>query len=214
MKLSPKRLARISVYGCIIWVGFEGLFLVLGTFGWEPVLQSLRPFSPFSEVGWGLRVICGVIALFLFALFFLALLDPWLSSNDEPIHLENDRGNVWLSSRTISEYIQRKSSKIEEVESLKVRVTPSGERVSLQVDVSLQGETPLPEVTERIQRFIEQELRETIGVEKVEGIHIHFTKIGALPEKLPAIEAQDPATSIPDKSEAIEPEEVETEVDK
>jgi len=213
MKFSPKKVAQLALYGCILWVALEGACLIAAGLGWERGLQSMLPFSPFSEPGMGLRIFCWVVGIFLILLSLLSIANPWLSVQDESVNLQNEKGKVWLSSRTISEYIQRKSGEIEEVESLKVHVKPSGERVSLQVDVSLRGDTPLPRVTERIQRFIEQELKETIGVEKVEGIHIHFKKIGGAPEGLPAPARKEEPKPIDGKDEAIEPEEVEAKIE-
>ncbi len=213
MKFSLKNLAQVGLYGCIVWVGVEGAMFIAGGLGWERGLQSVLPFSPFSEPGMGLRLLCWVLGISLILLSSLALADPWVSGEEENINLQNERGKVWLSTRTISDYIQRKSGEIKEVESLKVHVKPSGDQLSLQVDVSLHGDSPLPEVTDRIQRFIEQELKETIGIEKVEGIHIHFKKIGGFAEGLPAPEPKDRPKAIDGKDEAIEPEEVEAHIE-
>lgn len=213
MKTKLKELSQGAVYLCLAWVALEGLFFLAAGFGWETGLDSMLPVSPFAEKGWGLRLLCLGLGVLLVKISVLGFLHPWLTSAVHEIHLENQKGNVWLSSRTISDYIQRKSEQIEEVESLKVKVNPLGENVSIQVDVSLRGETPLPEVTARIQSFIEKELKETIGIEKVEGIHIHFKRIGGLQPALPAPESpEQPRKPIDGKSDALEPETVDAEI--
>ncbi|MCA9410992.1 MAG: alkaline shock response membrane anchor protein AmaP [Candidatus Omnitrophica bacterium] len=213
MDFSFRNLARGAVYVCILWVGLEGVCFIASGLGWQRGLESLLPFSPFMEIGWGLRIVSWIMGILLIALSVLALIQPWIATHDDSINLQNEKGKVWLSSRTISEYIQKKSSEIEEVDNLRVKVKPSGEKVSLNVEVSVRGDSPLPAVTDRIQKFIEKELKETIGVEKVDGIHIYFKKIGGAPEALPSPALKESPKAIGGKEDAVETETVEAEIE-
>ena len=149
----------------------------------------MAALAPLAPEGWTIRLLCLGLALPAFALGGLALFHPLheIPASSE-VRLDNELGEVRVSSRTISDFLQRRTAQIEGVESLKIRVqTPEGGKVSLRVEASVMGDLPLPTLTRRIQTFIEEELKTTIGLEGIEGVHILFRKIGgAEPPALPA----------------------------
>lgn len=210
MKVSLPLLGSIALYGCVACACVLGFLLLLTGAGWEPGLQVLGVLLTLDPLGWMVRVWAYVLAIPVFAMGILAFLKPFLREKDiSEIRLDNEKGQVRLSSSTISDYLQKKAAALKGVESIRVLIEGDLEagKVAFSIEASVNANEPLPILTGRIQSFIEEELRETIGLEKVEGINVRFRKISgfgdtALPAPAP------PKTSTED---AIEAETIEVE---
>jgi len=197
----------VAGYACAIWVLMDGIWLVGWAFDWSPAVTLSRALFQTVPETWGLRL--GILAISLPALVFgvLAVVVPFLQLPSEgQVNLDNERGKIRISAKTISNYLQRKSAEVEGVESLRVRVeTAEDGGTSLHVEASLFADEPLPVVTQRIQTFIESEIHSTIGLGRVEGVHIHIRRIAGL--RFPRLEGpQEPARSREEsgKDEAVE----------
>ncbi|MCA9450986.1 MAG: hypothetical protein KC931_27950, partial [Candidatus Omnitrophica bacterium] len=83
MNLSLRSASQFALYGCILWVGLEGLFFISSGLGWDRGLASVLPFSPFSEIGLGLRILCWILGILLVGLAVLALIRPWIATENE-----------------------------------------------------------------------------------------------------------------------------------
>jgi hypothetical protein len=157
------------------------------------------------------RVWAYVIAIPILAMGVLAFLKPLLREKDtSEIRLDNEKGQVRLSSATISDYLQRKAAGLKGVESIRVLIEGDLEagKVAFSIEASVNANEPLPILTGRIQSFIEEELRETIGLEKVEGINVRFRKISGFGETaLPAPDKSKTSTEDAVDAETIEVEE-------
>ena len=171
---------RIALYGCVLWVLLDGVFLLASGFGWNLGLLAMGDLLSVDPEGWKLRLLLFAIAVPAIALALFALLHPFFESPTEgEVSLDNEKGKVRISTRTISDYLQKKSGSIPGVETLKIRIqNEEGGKVSLHAEASVFADDPLPVVTKRIQTFIEEELKNTIGMQNIEGVHLHFRKIG------------------------------------
>ena len=210
MKVSLPLVGSFALYGCAVCACALGFLLLLTGAGWEPGAQVLAVLFSSDPLGWMVRVWAYLLAVPVLAMVVLAFLKPLFRETDvSEIRLDNEKGQVRLSASTISDYLQRKGSALKGVESIRVLVEGDLEagKVAISVEASVNASEPLPVLTERLQSFIEEELRETIGLEKVEGIHIRFRKISGFGETaLPAPDGAKAATGDAVDAETIEVE--------
>lgn len=192
MKISLPLVGGLALYGCAACACVSGFLLLLTGAGWAPGGQALGLFFSLDPSGWGVRAWAYLLAVPVLAMGVLALLNPFLREKDSSeIRLDNEKGQVRLSSSTISEYLQRKGAALKGIESIRMSIEGDleGGKVAISVEASVDAREPLPLLTGRIQSFVEKELRETIGLEKIEGINVRFRKISGFGETaLPAPE--------------------------
>lgn len=171
---------RIALYGCVLWVLLDGLFLIAAGLGWNIGLVAMGDLLSMDPEGWRLRLVVFAIAIPAMALAIFAFLHPFIETTvDGEVSLDNEKGKVRISTRTISDYLQKKSGELTGVESLRIHIqNEEGGKVSLHAEASVFADDPLPIITKRIQAFVEEELKNTIGMQNIEGVHLHFKKIG------------------------------------
>jgi hypothetical protein len=163
-----------------LWVLLDGFFLIASGLGWNLGLVAMGDLLSMNPEGWRLRLVLFAVAFPAVALALFAFFHPFFESSEEgEVSLDNEKGKVRISTRTISDYLQKKSGGVVGVETLGIRIqNEEGGKVSLHAEASVFADDPLPVVTKRIQTFIEEELKNTIGMQNIEGVHLHFKRIG------------------------------------
>jgi len=163
---------------CGLAVLAAGVACAAAVRGWVPAQDALYNLFGLDREGWGLVAVGTALTVVCFALSLVALLRPVLGGLDRDlVSLENERGDVRISTATIADYLQRRASEVEGIESVRLQVASKEQGLSLDLYAVVIAGDPLPVVTRRLQNFVERELRETLGIREFEGVHIHFSRI-------------------------------------
>ncbi len=94
------------------------------------------------------------------------------------VAFDNPDGEVAIPIKTIKEFIHRVGGEVDGVIRLKSIIVPhhrSGLEVSL--EVVLEEETNIPQLTETLQRRIKTQLQELLGIENIAAIQINVLEI-------------------------------------
>jgi len=93
------------------------------------------------------------------------------------ISLRNPLGQVEISQRAISDFIQREGREVEGVGDLKAKVRSTGEGVDVELSLSAQAEGEIPRLIDELQSVVKKYLNSTVGIENVKEIKVKVTKI-------------------------------------
>jgi uncharacterized alkaline shock family protein YloU len=152
------------------------LFLIATAFGWQAGRDSLAIILPWE--GWVLTSFAIGLGLTGVGVAILAVSGPWLpAASDDPLSIETERGVIRIPGRTVVEYLEREAIRLAGINSLRVRLVRHDRKISLDLDALVTADRPIPDIAGDLQEFVKKELKQTLGIEEVEGIHVRIKKI-------------------------------------
>ncbi|MCG3196872.1 MAG: hypothetical protein GHCLOJNM_01352 [bacterium] len=183
---SPVSITVIAAAVCLGVIFLLGVSCIAAAFGWSQGLSSLSMLSGLDSAGWVLRLLAGGIGALLISTGLLAGWGPRASEQQsEEVVQRTERGEVRISSEAIVDYLERESVRVAGVDSVRIRFERGAVGWTLRVEAILTNEAPLPILEERLQSVLENELKETLGVREVEGIHLAVKRV--LPDTRPLL---------------------------
>jgi len=172
----------MKIYQKVLWViALVALaaFSLGGFFVSAGVLPKILIFSAFTEIELDIvvRLICLVVFAFLFILSFYLPFATWAEKKGTVIPLKNPLGEVEISQKAISEFIQRVGKEIEGVEDLKAKVRSTEEGIDVELSISVQAQGEIPRLIDELQSVVKKYLNTTVGIENVREVKVKVGKI-------------------------------------
>lgn len=134
--------------------------------------------SGLDSSSWLARLLAAFGGLFLVVLAGIARLGPRVPEPcGEEVVQRTDRGEVRISADTIVDYLEREAVRVPGVDTVKIRMETAAHGWTLRIEAILTNEFPLPALEERLQSVLETELKETLGVRDIEGIHLTVKRV-------------------------------------
>lgn len=168
----------MSVLDRLILIAVALLLLVLGllglvdALGWDatPLLDHLHLFLQSRRLEVGLISLLLVLAAL--HIFFFA----GVQERDTGIVRETPLGQIRTHSRAIENLVVRSARNVHGVRDVDAVVRPKDESVEIRVSLVAESGVNIPDVTEQVQRRIEEEVRATTGV-SVAGIVVEVRNV-------------------------------------
>ena len=143
------------------------------------LLPKILIFSALTAMKLDIFVQIGMAVVFAF-LFILSIYLPfatWTESKSTAIPLKNPLGEVEISQKAISDFIQRVGKEIQGVEDLKAKVKSTEEGVDIDLSLSVHAQGEIPRMIDELQNVVKKYLNTTIGIETVRDIKVKVGKI-------------------------------------
>ena len=125
--------------------------------------------------------ILGFILILKGLLFLKTRLTP--QENDKTITYENPDGEVVVSLPAVEEYINRTVKNTTRVKELRATLTSNKQGITVNARVGIFSDTPITEITEKVQTEIKNKITEMLGVDESLHIRVHVFKVLAKGEK-------------------------------
>jgi uncharacterized alkaline shock family protein YloU len=158
-------LAAFSLGGALVAVGFFDRFYVvaaLSALEQDPVARLVS------------------LAIFLF-LLGMSVYFPFSfarqAEKKATVGLKNPLGEVEISQKAISEFVQRVGKEVEGVEDLEADIKPSDEGLDVYLTLSAEAKGEIPRLIDELQTVVRNYLTSTIGIENVREIKVKVAKI-------------------------------------
>lgn len=145
----------LIVLSCIVIIATSGLI--------SP--DVFRPYVDEMLSGTNIAyLIVAIIFLIVSLRFFFSSFRSSKPKADRGIRQRNDLGEVNITIQTIQTIAERAARRVKGVKDLRtvVRVLESGNLITLRVSVD--GETPLPELTQKLQADVKEQVERIAGV--------------------------------------------------
>lgn len=170
-------IGRGLLYLCAVGIALDGVWMILTAVGVvQPGDWIWRLVAPSTDTL--TQVFQFVIGTVLLLVSALAIFNHWLPCLAGPdIQMDNPRGQVRIAPQTISDYLQRKATGLPGIAGLRIQVEGGHPDITVEVEATVYAGVALHHLTERIQTFIEGELKAVIGVAEFKNINIHFRRI-------------------------------------
>jgi len=119
-------------------------------------------------------------ALIFALLFILSIYLPyatWVEGQGAVVSLKNPLGEVEISQKAISDFIQRVGGEVEEVQDLHARVKSTEEGLDVFVTLAVQSQGEIPRLINELQTIIKNYLNKTVGIENIGEVKVRVAKI-------------------------------------
>lgn len=172
----------MRIYQKVLWVvGLIALAaLSLGGFMVSTgILPKILIFSALTgiEIDLLIRAAAIVVFAFLFILSIYLPLSTWTEKKGTVIPLRNPLGEVEISQKAISDFIQRVGREVEGVGDLKAKVKSTDEGTDVELSLSAQAQGEIPRLIDELQNVVKKYLNTTVGIENVREIRVRVGKI-------------------------------------
>lgn len=157
-------LAALSLGGFLVATGFLPKILIFST------LTAM-------EIDIIVRITTAVVFAFLFVLSIYLPLFTWTEKKGTIIPLRNPLGEIEISQKAISDFIQRIGAEVEGVQDLKAKVKSTEEGVDIDLSLSVQAQGEIPRLIDELQTVVKKYLNSTVGIENVREIKVKVGKI-------------------------------------
>jgi len=128
-----------------------------------------------------LNLLVKVVTMIIFALLFiLGIYLPiltWSQKKATVIPLRNPLGEVEISQKAISDFIQRIGKEVDGVDDLRATIHPTDEGINIDLSLAVQGQDQIPRLIDELQAVIKKYLQTTVGIESVGEIRVRVQKI-------------------------------------
>lgn len=123
----------------------------------------------YASDGWNIPYLIVALIFFLISIrFFLSAFIRRRSPEDKAIYQRNDLGHVSISLETIRAIAERAARKVRGVRGLKTEVRSNEQGNLIKLKVSVDGETPLPEMTQKLQYDVKELVENVAGIDVAE----------------------------------------------
>ena len=124
------------------------------------ILPKILIFSALTGINLNIFIQIGTSAVFAF-LFMLSIYLPlvtWTEKKSATIPLRNPLGEVEISQKAISDFIQRVGSEVEGVGDLKAKVRYTEEGLDVDLSLSAQAQGEIPRLIDEVQSVVKKYL--------------------------------------------------------
>ena len=157
-------LAAFSLGGALVAAGVFSRFVVVGA------LSALEQ-DPVT------RFVSLVVFLFLLGMSIYFPFSFRRKAQKATVPLKNPLGEVEISQKAISEFVQRIGKEVEGVEDLEAGIKSSDEGLDVYLTLSAQAKGEIPRLIDELQTVVKNYLTSTIGIENVREIKVKVAKI-------------------------------------
>lgn len=153
-------LDRIILLAVALFLLVLGLLGVVDALGWDstPLWDQLAQFVSSRPIETGIIGLLFVLAAL--HIFFFA----GMQERDTSIVRETPLGQIRTHSRAIENLVVRSARNVRGVRDVEATVRPKENAVEIWVSLVAHSDVSIPEVTEQVQRQVEEEVRGTAGV--------------------------------------------------
>jgi uncharacterized alkaline shock family protein YloU len=156
-----------------------GFILIIIGFNTVP-LSQLEGFITMLYTTPDVRLILSAVGIGIIALgLLIAQLVSGRMQREKTIAFENPDGQVTVSLSAIEDLIKRISQQIPEIKDLRPNVVATKKSVNIVNRVVLFAGASIPEVTERIQNVVKNNVQEMLGLEEPIVVKVHIAKISS-----------------------------------
>ncbi|HHF97953.1 MAG TPA: alkaline shock response membrane anchor protein AmaP [Candidatus Aerophobetes bacterium] len=172
----------MKIYQKVLWIiGLVSLaaFSIGGLTVSTGAMPKILIFSALTavELNFIVKLITTVVFAFLLFLSIYLPIFTWTEKKGTIIPLRNPLGEIEISQRAISDFIQRVGREVEGVQDLKAKVRSTEEGVDVELSLSVQAQGEIPRLIDELQNVIKKYLNTTVGIENVREIKVKVGKI-------------------------------------
>ncbi|RLE15525.1 alkaline shock response membrane anchor protein AmaP [Candidatus Aerophobetes bacterium] len=172
----------MKTYQKILWIiGLVALFAMSlgGLLVSAGVLPRILVFSALTaiEIDVYVRIVTIIVFAFLLVLSVYLPLFTWTEKKGTVVPLRNPLGEVKISQKAISDFIQRVGGEVQGVGDLKAKVKSTEEGVDIDLSLSVQAQGEIPRLIDELQSVVKKYLNTTVGIENVREIRVKVGKI-------------------------------------
>ena len=166
------------------------MFLIIAVFSLLIAVQAIDPIyltDAFTVDESKLAIIVSSILIIVFSLY---LLIGNLRTNNAPTYSNRNSeiGEIRISADALENIATKASSRIKGVREQKVRVRiENGDAVSVVAKIAVDGETPIPQLSEEIQLNIKESIEKIAGI-NVERVHVVVANVGSAANRKARVE--------------------------
>jgi uncharacterized alkaline shock family protein YloU len=129
------------------------------------------------ELNLVVRVVTMVVFALLFVLGIYLPILTWTQKRATVIPLRNPLGEVEISQKAISDFIQRIGKEVEGVEDLRATVHPTDDGINIELSLAAQAQDQIPRLIDELQAVVKKYLQTTVGIENVGEIRVRVHRI-------------------------------------
>jgi len=172
----------MRIYQKVLWVIGLVAFAALCLGGFlvsTGILPKILIFSALTgmELDIFVRIATTIVFAFLFILSIYLPLFTWTEKTGTVIPLKNPLGEVEISQKAISDFIERVGGEVEGVGDLKAKVKPTEEGIDVEISLSAQAQGEIPRLIDELQSVVKKYLTTTVGIENVREIKVKVKRI-------------------------------------
>lgn len=164
----------LFIYSLVVGVGtFYFLFICFQWIGSEHINEFMYDLQ---EVLW--IQMTAIIVSILFILMSIRILYLTLRSGKHApsIDQRNDFGDIKISVETVENLSLKAAFRVKGIKDVKARVQVNQIGLEIIIRTMVDGENPIPELTEEIQRTVKQQLEEVTGI-PVASVSVYVANI-------------------------------------
>ncbi len=156
-------------------VSLVGFLVAVGFFKYRIITEfTYRIYSNY-QIQWTVAVIS--IVIFLLSIYFIVK-----SFQTKQVasffNKTSEHGEVRISMEALENIASKAATKVKGVKDLKVRVRPEeNETITTIIKIYVDGETPIPQISEEIQEIVKQQIEHIAGIQ-VSYVHVIVSNIG------------------------------------
>jgi len=167
---------RLSLFILSITLVVFSIFLIITGTGFfqSEITQGIQQIYYNQDI----RTVTLIIGLFLLILSLYILSKSLYKKEITPVfHQKNDNGEIRITVDTIENLASKVASKVKGVNQLKVKVrSEEAGSITILTKVFVDGETPIPQITENIQMNVKENVERITGL-TIEQIHVVVSNI-------------------------------------
>jgi hypothetical protein len=161
------RLHRFLIGMAAIFLVLQGCALLLG------IAVGCSALVSYSDYVFAYGTMSALIGILLW----------WTASRVKPardrVTFKGHGGRVSLGVDVIERHLADVAGEFPSIRSLDSAVTPAGRAVDIELGVTFEKGTPLPDVTQALQERARESLSETMGPFAVRKIHVRIDEVGS-----------------------------------
>ncbi len=150
-----------------------GALVAMGVFSRFVVVAALSALEQDPVI----RLVSLVVFLFLLVMSIYFPFSFRRRTERATIPLKNPLGEVEISQKAISEFVQRVGKEVEGVEDLEAAVKSDDEGLDVYLTLSAEAKGEIPRLIDELQTVVRNYLTSTVGIENVREIKVKIAKI-------------------------------------
>ncbi|GAB7386830.1 hypothetical protein BSNK01_06660 [Bacillaceae bacterium] len=166
----------LLIYSAILSLAFIVLMFVGFRVVPEETVHNLVA-ALYVQASFGL-VLSAVSLLFLLAGFKMIFAVLRRSPKPPPVRQRTELGDIRISLETIENLAKKAALKVRGIQELKAQVKPLESGLFIALKVMVDGDTPIPELTERLQMNVKHHLETIAGIEVAE-VTVHVDNVAS-----------------------------------
>ena len=175
MKLTSFLVITLYSLSCFI-IGSLLVYFSIGPTTFPEIINSITGFCHFFGFSRLTAAIIGALLISISILYAAHLLSG-IFKKEKGILFDGKSGVTTVSFSAIEDIVKRTGSQFLDIREIKPRVVVKKKGLDVSLNVAFYSGVNIPELTERMQLLIKDQLRDMLGIEGEIKVKIHITKM-------------------------------------